>query len=30
MKPSRSVFNPFGEGIANNIADEFVKAMKGE
>jgi hypothetical protein len=21
---------PFGEGLANNIADEFVKAMKGE
>ena len=22
--------NPFGEGLANSIADEFVKAMKGE
>ena len=21
---------PFGEGMANNIADEFVKAMKGD
>lgn len=21
---------PFGEGLANNIADEFVRAMKGE